>query len=115
MARSIKDFNEEIATKGYALHADFSFSRRNGSTRIKVTHYYKHEESVGLCYPFQAVKYFNAPRKIEHWLDDITKFYHRPVTEQDVEEFFEIWKKKLTACGIDPDTVACVGGDECIC
>lgn len=62
-----------------------------------------------------SIKDFNAPKKIEHWLDDITKFYHRPVTEQDVEEFFEIWKKKLTACGIDPDTVVCVGGDERIC
>lgn len=113
MTRSIKDFNEEIATKGYTLHAYFSFSRRHGSTCITVTHYWKYKEGLSKCYPVQAVRYFNAPKKVEHWLDDITKFYHHPVTDQDVEEFFEIWKKKLTACGIDPDTVVQVGGDEC--
>lgn len=115
MTRSIKDFNKEMATKGYTLNADFSFSRLRGSTCIKVTHYWRYKEGVSTCHPFQAVKYFNAPKKIEHWLDDITKFYHRTVTEQDVEEFFAIWNKKLTACGIDPDTVVCVGGDERIC
>lgn len=58
---------------------------------------------------------FNAPKKVEKWLDDIRKSYHRPVNEQDVEEFFEIWNKKMVACGIDPNTVVMDGGDETIC
>ena len=112
MTRSIKDFNEEIATKGYTLHADFSFSRCHGSTSIKVTHYWRYQEGVSTCHPFQAVQRFNAPKKVEKWLADIQKFYHRPVTDQDVEEFFETWSKKMTACGLDPDTIVCVGGGE---
>lgn len=36
MTRSIKEFNEEIAAKGYTLHANFSSSRWNGMTTLKV-------------------------------------------------------------------------------
>lgn len=39
MTRSIKDFNEEIATKGYTLTACFSFYVWNGSTQLRVTHF----------------------------------------------------------------------------
>jgi len=35
MTRSIKDFNTEIATNGYTLHANFSFSRWNEMTTPK--------------------------------------------------------------------------------
>nr|DAV51073.1 MAG TPA: diacylgycerol kinase [Caudoviricetes sp.] len=55
-------------------------------------------------------------RSIKEFNKEIaTKGYHRPVTEADIEEFFETRCKKMAACGIDPDTVVMVGGDETIC
>ena len=51
MTRSIKDFNEEIATKGYTLHARFSFYVWNGSTQLRVTHFWKYKEGASNCTP----------------------------------------------------------------
>nr|DAS22312.1 MAG TPA: hypothetical protein [Caudoviricetes sp.] len=43
MTRSIKDFNEEMAAKGYTLHADFSFSRRPVPSANKLIDRTNHE------------------------------------------------------------------------
>ena len=112
MTRSIKDFNEEIATKGYTLTALFSFYARNGITQLRVTHFWKYKEGVSKCRPFQAVKYFNAPQKVEKWLDDMSRWHYDPVTEEDLKDFFETWNKKMRACGLDPETIVQIGGDE---
>lgn len=112
MTRSIKDFNEEIATKGYTPHARFSFYVWNGSTQLRVTHFWKYKEGVSTCTPAAAVKYFNAPKKVEHWLDGMSKWHHRGVTPEDLENFFETWNKKMRACGLDPETIVQTGGDQ---
>ena len=112
MARSIKDFNEEMSTKGYTLHAYFSFYVWNGSTQFRVTHFWKYKEGVSKCIPAAAVRYFNAPKKVEKWLDDMNKWHHDQVTPEDIENFFETWNKKMRACGLDPETIVQIGGDE---
>lgn len=117
MTRSIKDFNEEIAAKGYELHAEFTYRKHwDGIFRMKVTHYYMHKDHIGLLYPFLAVRHFNAPKKIEHWLADISKSYWcSDMTNDDIEKFFETWKKKMRACGLDPEAIVQIDGGETIC
>lgn len=42
----------------------------------------------------------------------MNRWHHDPVTEEDLKNFFETWNKKMRACGLDPETIVQIGGDE---
>lgn len=111
----ISEYHNHLTTTGFTLNAHFSYHRHpSGSTTLTVTHYYSHKDGY-TCTPAQAVRELDAPASFEKWLADIDKTYWEPVTAEDVDEFCDIWSKKLTAAGIDPDTVVQVDGEETIC
>lgn len=114
MTRYISDFNQEMKDKGYTLHAIFTYNKRgDGFTTLEVIHFWKYKEGVSNCYPAAAVKYFNAPKKVEKWLSDYWKLYWtHEMTNEDIETFFKIWEKRMRACGLDPDDIVQIDGSD---
>lgn len=114
MTRSIKDFNQEMKARGYTLHAVFTYDKHwDGLSYLEVSHVWRYKEGVSNCYPCAAVKYFNAPKKVEKWLDSYWKQYRTAdMTTEDIKNFFKIWEKKMRACGLDPDAIVQVDGDD---
>lgn len=113
MTRSIKDFNDKMIADGYTLTAIFTLRNHwDGLSYLEVRHCWVGTKYPN-CAPWQAVMSLKAPKKVEKWLDSYWKQYRTAdMTGEDIENFFKTWEKKMRACGLDPETIAQIDGDD---